>query len=80
MTAGQGFIAVALVYFSAWGRPRVGARFSLVNALQLQVDCRHRHSRQYASMAPYVLTIIALVFASRRIDQPAASQAVRTGR
>jgi len=25
-----------------------------------------------ASMAPYLLTIIALIFASRRIDQPAA--------
>jgi len=27
---------------------------------------------EYASMAPYLLTIIALIFASQRIDQPAA--------
>jgi len=27
---------------------------------------------EYASMAPYLLTILALVFASKRVDQPAA--------
>ncbi|NLF76143.1 MAG: ABC transporter permease, partial [Chloroflexi bacterium] len=76
MTAGQGFIAVALVYFGAWRPVRVmgGALlFSLVNALQLQVRTVGIDiPDEYASMAPYVLTIIALVFASRRIDQPAA--------
>jgi len=76
MTAGQGFIAVALVYFGAWRPTRVMAGallFSLVNALQLQVRTVGIDiPDEYASMAPYVLTIIALVFASRRIDQPAA--------
>lgn len=76
MTAGQGFIAVALVYFGAWRARGVmfGALlFSLVNALQLQVRTKGIDvPDEYASMAPYLLTIIALIFASRRIDQPAA--------
>ncbi len=76
MTAGQGFIAVALVYFGAWRARGVmlGALlFSLVNALQLQVRTRGIDvPDEYASMAPYVLTIVALIFASQRIDQPAA--------
>lgn len=76
MTAGQGFIAVALVYFGSWRARGVmlGALlFSLVNALQLQVRTKGIDvPDEYASMAPYLLTIIALVFASQRIDQPAA--------
>lgn len=76
MTAGQGFIAVALVYFGSW-RPfgvMAGALlFSTVNALQLWVRTRGIDiPAEYASMAPYLLTILALVFASRRVDQPAA--------
>jgi general nucleoside transport system permease protein len=76
MTAGQGFIAVALVYFGAWRARGVmfGALlFSLVNAFQLQVRTRGINvPDEYASMAPYILTIVALVFASQSIDQPAA--------
>lgn len=76
MTAGQGFIAVALVYFGSWRARGVMAGallFSLVNALQLQVRTKGIDvPDEAASMAPYVLTIIALVFASQRIDQPAA--------
>jgi ABC-type uncharacterized transport system permease subunit len=76
MTAGEGFIAVALVYFGSWRASGVmlGALlFSLVNALQLQVRTVGINiPDEYASMAPYLLTIIALVFASQRIDQPAA--------
>jgi simple sugar transport system permease protein len=76
MTAGQGFIAVALVYFGSWrpGGVLAGALlFSLVNALQLWVRTKGIDiPSEYASMAPYLLTILALVFASQRIDQPAA--------
>lgn len=76
MTAGMGFIAVALVYFGAWRARGVmfGAMlFSLVTAIQLKagtigVDIPD----EYLSMAPYVLTIITLIFAAQRIDQPAA--------
>ena len=76
LTAGQGFIAVALVYFGGW-RPitvMVGALlFSFVNALQLQIGVIGVDiPSEFAVMAPYVITIIALVFASRRRDKPDA--------
>jgi ABC-type uncharacterized transport system permease subunit len=76
MTAGQGFIAVALVYFGAWRARGVmfGALlFSLVTALELKARTINVGiADEYLSMAPYVLTIITLIFASQRIDQPAA--------
>jgi ABC-type uncharacterized transport system permease subunit len=76
MTAGMGFIAVALVYFGAWRARGVmfGALlFSLVTALELKArTVGTRIPDEYLSMAPYVLTIITLIFASQRIDQPAA--------
>jgi simple sugar transport system permease protein len=76
MTAGMGFIAVALVYFGSWrpGGVLVGALlFSVVTAWKLRVQTIGIDLPvEYVSMAPYVLTIIALIFASRRIDQPAA--------
>jgi len=76
LTAGQGFIAVALVYFGGW-RPvgvMLGALlFSFVNALQLQIGVIGLDiPSEFAVMAPYIITIIALVFASRRTEQPTA--------
>ncbi|MBI5928812.1 MAG: ABC transporter permease [Chloroflexi bacterium] len=80
LTAGQGFIAVALVYFGAW-RPywvMGGALlFSTVNALQLQVKTIENAlginvPSEFAVMAPYVVTIITLIFASKRVEQPTA--------
>jgi simple sugar transport system permease protein len=76
LTAGQGFIAVALVYFGAW-RPfgvLAGALiFSLVNALQVWVQVLGIPiPSEIAVMMPYVLTILALVFAVQRVQQPAA--------
>jgi ABC-type uncharacterized transport system permease subunit len=76
LTAGQGFIAVALVYFGGW-RPYgvlAGAMlFSFVNALQLQINAVGIEIQsEFAVMAPYVITIIALVFASKRRDKPDA--------
>lgn len=76
MTAGMGFIAVALVYFGGW-RP-VGILggallFSTVDAIQLwmQVLGVKIHS-EVAIMLPYLLTIAALAFATSRTRQPAA--------
>lgn len=76
LTAGIGFIAVALVYFGGW-RPvgvMLGAMlFSFVNALQLQISVvGFDIPSEFAVMAPYVITIIALVFASKRHEQPTA--------
>ncbi len=76
MTAGMGFIAVALVYFGSWRARGVmfGALlFSLVTAIQLRASTLGIGiPDEYLRMTPYLLTIIALVFASQRIDQPAA--------
>lgn len=80
LTAGQGFIAVALVYFGAW-RPywvMAGAMlFSTVNALQLQVKTIESALSfdipdEFAVMAPYVVTILTLIIASQRVEQPTA--------
>jgi ABC-type uncharacterized transport system permease subunit len=77
LTSGQGFIAVALVYFGAWKPYRVMLGcllFSIVNAFQLWIQVLQIPiSSDIALMMPYVLTIVALVFAARSIvAQPAA--------
>ncbi len=76
MTNGQGFIAVALVYFGSWtpGGVMVGALFfSLLNALQLWVQVLGLSlPADIAVMIPYVLTIIALALPFRRALAPAA--------
>ncbi len=76
LTAGQGFIAVALVYFGGWRPWAVAAGamlFSFVNALQLQIKVIGLNvPTEFAELAPYVITIIALVFASKRQEQPTA--------
>lgn len=76
LTSGLGFIAVALVYFGRW-RPvgiLLGALlFSVVNALQLQISAIGLEiPSEFAVMTPYVITIIALVFASRQTEKPDA--------
>jgi general nucleoside transport system permease protein len=76
MTAGMGFIAVALVYFGGW-RP-VGVMwgallFSTVNSIQLWMQVLGVNiSSNVAVMLPYLLTIGALVFSAKRTRQPAA--------
>ncbi len=76
MTSGQGFIAVALVYFGGW-RPwgvMLGALvFSMVNSLQLWVQVRDINiPSDIAVMMPYVLTIVALVITVQRVRGPSA--------
>lgn len=76
LTSGMGFIAVALVYFggwSPWGVLGGSLLFSTINALQNWVQIANIPiPPSFAVMMPYVLTIIALVFAVRRVSQPAA--------
>ncbi len=76
MTNGQGFIAVALVYFGSWTPLGVLAGallFSLVNALQLWVQVLGlKIPSDVAVMLPYLLTIIALAVPFKRALQPAA--------
>jgi general nucleoside transport system permease protein len=75
ITNGQGFIAVALVYFGSWTPYGVLAGallFSFVNALQLWVQVKAPNvPSDVAVMLPYILTIAVLAFA-RRTQQPAA--------
>jgi simple sugar transport system permease protein len=76
MTAGKGFIAVALVYFGGW-RPlgvMLGALlFSIVNSLQLWVQVLGIPiPSDFAVMMPYVLTILALVVTTTRVRSPSA--------
>jgi simple sugar transport system permease protein len=76
LTNGQGFIAVALVYFGSWTPVGVLAGallFSLVNAMQLWVQVLDLPiPSDIAVMLPYLLTIVALAFPFRRALQPAA--------
>jgi len=76
MTNGMGFIAVALVYFGGWRPYGVlwGALlFSFVNALQMWIQVKGINiPSDFAVMMPYILTILALVFATNRAKQPAA--------
>ena len=76
LTAGQGFIAVALVYFGGW-RPvgvLAGALlFSVANSFQLWVQVLGvKVPSSLAVMLPYILTILALTVTANRARQPAA--------
>jgi simple sugar transport system permease protein len=76
MTSGQGFIAVALVYFGAWTPVGVlgGALlFSMINSLQLWIQVKNVPiPSEIAVMMPYVLTILVLVASVSRVRAPAA--------
>jgi ABC-type uncharacterized transport system permease subunit len=78
LTAGQGFIAVALVYFGAWrpGGVMAGALlFGIVSSTVLQLKTLGIVSgaaSALTAMAPALLTIVVLVLVSRRIGQPSA--------
>ncbi len=78
LTAGQGFIAIALVYFGTWrpGGVMGGALlFGIVSATVLQwktLGIVSGAASSLTAMAPAVLTIVVLVLVSRRIDAPAA--------
>jgi ABC-type uncharacterized transport system permease subunit len=76
LTAGQGFIAVALVYFGGWkplGILGGALLFSTVNAFQLWMQVLGvKIPSDVAIMLPYILTIAALAISINRVRQPAA--------
>ncbi|PIE60559.1 MAG: ABC transporter permease [Desulfobulbus propionicus] len=79
LTAGRGWIAVALVIFAFWkpGRAVFGAYlFGGIMALQLRLQASGTHlPSSVLLMLPYVLTIVVLVFSSfgkKRTSEPAA--------
>ena len=76
MTAGLGFIAVALVYFGAWkpwGVLTGALLFSMVNALQLWIQVLGIPVvSEFAVMMPYILTILVLVISVSKVRSPSA--------
>jgi len=76
LTNGQGFIAVALVYFGSWRPAGIlfgSLIFSLVNSLQVWVQVKGIPiPSDIAVMMPYVLTILVLVITVQRTRPPAA--------
>jgi general nucleoside transport system permease protein len=83
MTSGMGFIAVALVYFGSW-RPSgilLGSLiFAFVNAFQLWVQVKGVNiPSDVAIMMPYIMTILALVFAVRRATPAALTKPFERG-
>lgn len=83
ITAGRGWIAVALVIFARW-RPELALAgallFGLADSLQYRIQALSSQVERGASavpyefllMLPYVLTLLALFVRSRRSDAPAA--------
>ncbi len=77
LTQGQGFIAVALVYFGAWRPVGVMAGsllYGMVAATVLTwktLGIIPQSASDLAAMAPAVLTVLALVVVARRFRQPA---------
>ncbi|MFN4131193.1 MAG: ABC transporter permease, partial [Paracoccaceae bacterium] len=78
MVNGRGWICIALVVFGAWrpGKAVLGALlFAAFDALQIrlqQTPIGQVVPYQMFLMAPYVLSILALVVMSRRAEVPAA--------
>ena len=82
ITAGRGWIAVALVIFARWrpGLALVGALlFGLADALQFRIQVFSQVERgsgaipyEFLLMLPYVLTLLALLYRRGRGDAPAA--------
>ena len=78
LTSGQGFIAIALVYFGAWRSYGVmlGALlFGVVQATVLQLKTLgivEGANSSLLAMAPAVLTIVVLAIVSRRVAAPSA--------
>ncbi len=70
MTAGRGWIALALVVFSSWlpGRVAIGAYlFGFVTILQLHFQALHVPiPSQFMSSLPYLATVVVLIAISRR--------------
>ncbi len=77
LTAGRGFMALAIMIFGAWnpiGALGAALFFGLAKGLasQLQADEVIAIPQQFTNMLPYILTIVLLAIVSGRIKPPAA--------
>ena len=82
MTAGRGWIALALVVFATWrpGRLLVGAYlFGGITIAQLHLQGQGvAIPAELLSALPYLITIVALVLISRRVRQGGAEESPRS--
>jgi len=78
MSAGRGWIAVALVIFAGWSSPRamLGAYlFGGITAMQLRFQAMGTTvSAHILQMLPYVFTILVLVISTMRLAKGASQQ------
>ncbi len=77
LTAGRGFLALAIMIFGAWNPVRALAAalfFGLATgvASQLEADQVVNIPSQFIGMLPYVLTLVVLSVAAGRVRPPAA--------
>jgi simple sugar transport system permease protein len=76
MTAGRGFIALAIVIFGQWKPYRTAVAaliFAAADALQLSLQAVGLPvPSQFLLMLPYVVTVIAMIVVARRAMAPAA--------
>jgi len=79
MVAGRGFIALAAVIVGGWtplGAVGVSLLFGVLTALTYQLQATTSLPQNLVLMAPYLLTVIVLAVAARRVRAPAADGAV----
>lgn len=73
MSAGRGWIAVALVIFAQWNSTRALAGaylFGGINAIQLRMQAMGTTmSAHLLAMLPYIFTIVVLVIATMRLEK-----------
>jgi ABC-type uncharacterized transport system permease subunit len=76
MTAGRGFIALTMVPFAGWTISGVfwgGLLFGAAYALQLRLQVANLAiAYQFLQILPYVLTLVVLIVANKRSEQPKA--------
>jgi len=77
MTAGRGFLALAIMIFGAWRPLRAAGAavffgFTAALASQLQASNVVNIPQQFINMLPYVLTLVVLAAAAGRVHPPAA--------
>ena len=76
MTAGRGFIALAMVAFGRWkpmGTWWAGLLFGAAFALQLRLQAAHINvAYQFLQILPYLVTLLSLIFARGQSAQPEA--------
>ncbi len=78
LTAGQGFLALAIMIFGAWnpmGALAAALFFGLSTAIasQLQADEVINIPQQFVNLLPFVMTLVVLAVAVGRVRPPAAA-------